>query len=511
VTSPGEVLNRRYRLLERLGEGSMGSVWKAQDTFLERTVAVKELICDRYGAEPVMVRRERVRREALAMAKVEHPAIVTIHDLIYVGSSKDPWIVMAYMRGRPLASIIRQDPPLGAQKVASIGLAVLAGLRACHESSVYHRDVKPANIVVGPDGSVHLVDFGIARILGEDTLTAESKVLGTLEFLAPELLNGRSAGAATDLWALGVTLYYALTGKAPFRAETEGATIAAIFSRNPPEPRGGGAVADVVLQMLRKRPQDRPDGAAVAAALRGGAATTVLATPAAPRQDRPAGVPRQQPPGYHRDAIQPIRQVPRMTPLSGLPVRDAAEVVADWPADKAARELVALGETEAANIVNRCDDPVGGKLLSAIAADHPARARKILEMVTVDRAGLLLDHMSSVAAASALSLPPSATAVRVLGRADTPTVVGALSEMPPHSAASVVLAMDEPRAVEVLGHATPATVAAILRNVSLAGRGQALLDRLPGRFRGLLACQDLVKLGRRLTRRRGAARAGPPR
>jgi tRNA A-37 threonylcarbamoyl transferase component Bud32/flagellar motility protein MotE (MotC chaperone) len=493
VTAPGEVLNRRYRLVQRLGEGGMGSVWQAHDAVLDRAVAAKELISDPYDAEPVAVRRERVRREALAMAKVEHPAIVTIHDLIYAGSARDPWIVMAYARGRPLSAIIREEPPLSEQRVASIGRDVLAGLRACHERSVHHRDVKPANIIVGGDGAVRLVDFGIARIVGTDPLTADTKILGTLDYLAPEVLNGRPAGSATDLWALGVTLYHALTGKPPFLAEAPAATIAAIFFRNPPEPRGGGRLAELVLQMLRKRPQDRPDGATVTSVLRGVAASEggqpyrTGPYQAAVRQDTLRQDTLRQdrllPPPGHRHATKPVGPGQRLTPLYGMPVLTAAKVVAEWPTERAAAGLLALGVTEAANIVNQCEDPVSGRLLSAIAADRPDRARKILEMVTTERAGQLVDHMSSVASAAALSVPPPGRAARILDRADIPTVVGTLSELPARAAAAIVLAMDDSRAVEVLGRASPATVTAILGNVPTAAR-DALLGRLPKRFRG---------------------------
>ena len=152
-----------------------------------------------------------------------------------------------------------------------MALAVLDGLRACHSSQprVYHRDVKPGNIIVSRDGSVHLVDFGIALIAGKVTLTDARRIVGTPQFLAPEMLDGELAGPGTDLWALGVTLYYALTGHAPFAADNIGAIFAAIKFRNPPEPRDGGPLANLVLQMLRKRPEDRPDAATVAAVLSG--------------------------------------------------------------------------------------------------------------------------------------------------------------------------------------------------------------------------------------------------
>jgi hypothetical protein len=485
------MLNHRYRLEERLGQGAMGSVWKAYDTRLERTVAAKELVAGPDSGEDLDVRRERVRREALALAKVEHPAIVNVHDLIYEGSRQDPWIVMSYVRGRSLASCIAGGQPLGEQKVAGIGLAVLQGLMACHTRHVYHRDVKPANIVLSDDGTVRLVDFGIARIVGKNSLTVDSTVIGTPEFLAPELFADRQPGPGTDLWGLGVTLYCALDGRSPFRAETLQATIAAVLGKNPAEPRGGGELAALVLTMLRKRPVERPDAATVAAVLRrvagGGEAGPS-------HQTGPRTVPvRQAPPPRGRaDAPRGAASggraagPARLTPLHGMPAVSAAKMVTDWPADRAVTNLLALERTAAARIINHCDDPVAGRLLTGIAAVEPARARRILEMVTTERAGRLLDHMSSLAAAAALSLGPPTGAVRVLAQAGDLTATGVLLEMRPPAAAGLLVAMDTGRGVTLLGQASPATVADILRNVP-GSRRQELLSRLPELPRALVA------------------------
>jgi hypothetical protein len=506
VTShPVRVLNHRYRLEERLGQGSMGSVWKAYDTRLERTVAAKELVSGRDGGENLDIRRERARREALALAKVEHPAIVSIHDLIYEGPGQDPWIVMAYVGGRPLDLIIRDSRPLDECKVAGIGLAVLHGLMACHERDVYHRDVKPANIVLSDDGAVRLVDFGIARIVGKNPLTVDSNVIGTPEFLAPELLTDHQPGPGTDLWSLGVTLYYALEGRSPFRAETLPATIAAILSKNLAEPRTRGEVAALVLTMLRKHPAERPDAATVAAVLRRvasdghaarpyrQAARAAQGTQAAQATERAARATEragQRPvgPGTRNGSDRRLAgtQPLRVTPLDGMPALDAAKIVSDWPTDRAVTDLLSLGETAAARIINRCDDPVAGKLLSGVAASSPARVRKILEMVTTERAGRLLDHMSSLAAASALSFPTSTGAVRVLGQADYLTATGVLLEMSAPNAAGLVMVMDTERAVKLLGQAAPVTGADILRNVP-GDRRQVLVRSLPQPFRSLVA------------------------
>jgi len=506
MTSPGELLNDRYRLVRRLGSGRMGTVWEASDTDLERTVAVKELAPGSFGDEDATTRRERVKREAIALAQVEHPVIVTVHDLISVGPDKAPWIVMGYVPGRPLSEIIaeRKNEPLSERKISVMALAVLEGLRACHTSRprVYHRDVKPGNIVVGPDGSVHLVDFGIARIVGKVPLTDDRNIVGTPQFLAPELLDGEAAGPGTDLWALGVTLYYALTGQAPFWAETTWAMFAAIKSRNPPEPREGGPLASLVLQMLRKRPEDRPNAATVATILRGVANQPDRSgggqpywTGPLPGTDRRGGTwaPQEQPP-RQRASSQPGPR-PRLSVLSGLPVLNQAQVLAGMPTGLAADALLALTKHDAARIINRCDDALGGNLLSAIAVpgelptgerdagERPTTARKILQMLPPDRRGPLVDHMSSVALAAVLALPPTEEIVRIVDRADTVTVVGALSEMPPVRAAVLVLAMDTGRASEVLRRAAPARVADILRSVSPASRRQEVLSRLPERSR----------------------------
>jgi Protein kinase domain/MgtE intracellular N domain len=497
---PVRLLNGRYRLDARLGQGSMGSVWKAYDTRLERTVAAKELVSGRDGGEDLGTRRERVRREALALAKVEHPAIVSVHDLIYEGPGQDPWIVMAYVRGRPLDLIIKEGRPLDERRVAGIGHAALQGLMACHEERVYHRDVKPANIVLADNGAVRLVDFGIARIVGKNPLTVDSNVIGTPEFLAPELLTDHRPGPATDLWALGVTLYCALEGRSPFRAETLAATIAAILSKNPAEPRTRGEVAALVLAMLRKHPAERPDAATVGAVLRRVANGARANPPAAARPAARAA--RAEPPVTTRAAPPaPPRATPRaerLTPLEGMPALDAAKIVSDWPTDRAVTDLLSLGETAAAAIINRCADPVAGKLLSGIAAGQPARARKILEMVTTERAGRLLDQMSSLAAASALSLPSPTGAVRMLGHADDLTAAGVLLEMSAPSAAGLITAMDAERAAKLLGQAAPVTAAAILRNVP-GDRRRLLLNELTEPFRALVA-RDLERAG--LTSRR---------
>lgn len=492
MTAPGEVLNDRYELKQRLGKGSMGGVWKAYDRVLERTVAVKELITNPSGGEALEIRVERVRREALALAKVEHDAIVTIHDLIYVRSAEDPWIVMGYVHGRSLHDILAAGARLSDKQVAVMGLAVLDGLMACHRLNVHHRDVKPSNIVVGEDGSVRLVDFGIAQVVGKESLTAPSSTLGTLEYMAPELFERRpKAGPATDLWALAVTLYSAVAGQTPFWAESQGAICAAIANREPAPP-GRGPLSRLIMRMLRKTPADRPDAATVARTLRGiagavGAGGRLAQQGLGETGEHPGGTgypPRPQPAGHWDGAQAYVGQ--RRSLLRGMPPVQAAQLIAGWSADRAAAELLMVEPTAAAKIMNQSAVRFAGEVLSSMTASQPNQGRKILEIVTADRAGGLLDHMTAAAAADVLALPPTAGAAGLLAEAEAATAIGALAEMPADRAAPLVLAIGETSAVHLLRMMPdPATVAGILAHVSATTR-QALLNRLPAPFRALV-------------------------
>lgn len=210
------VVNGRYRLAYKLGDGGMGSVWLADDTLLDRSVALKELI-QRGAPNNLEERRMRALQEARAMARVRHPAIVPIHDVFFIDD--DPWIVMEYIKGQSLHDIIRERT-LDERTIAKIGLQVLRGLMAVHRAGVVHRDVKPMNILVADD-SVFLVDFGIARITGDASLTGQS-IVGTPDFLAPERFKaGYKVGPPADIWALGVTFFYALEGYSPFWRDSE--------------------------------------------------------------------------------------------------------------------------------------------------------------------------------------------------------------------------------------------------------------------------------------------------
>ncbi|MFJ3042975.1 serine/threonine-protein kinase [Streptomyces tendae] len=250
------VIAGRYRLLSPLGEGGMGTVWRARDELLRREVAVKEVRAPA-GLPQADVGRmyARLEREAWAAARISHPNVVTVYDVATEGGR--PWIVMELVRGLSLADLLDAEGPLEPGRAALIGAEVLAALRAAHAAGVLHRDVKPANVLLANDGRVVLTDFGIARVEGSEALTMTGEVVGSPEFLAPERALGRTPGPASDLWSLGVLLYAAVEGVSPFRQDTPLSTLRAIVDDELPPPHRAGALGPVVEGLLRKDPAGR--------------------------------------------------------------------------------------------------------------------------------------------------------------------------------------------------------------------------------------------------------------
>ncbi|MFE1264160.1 protein kinase [Streptomyces albogriseolus] len=252
----------RYRLLSPLGEGGMGTVWRARDEVLHREVAVKEVRAPAgLPASDVERMYARLEREAWAAARIADRTVVTVYDV----ATEDgrPWIVMELVRGLSLAEVLDAEGPLSPPRAARIGAEVLAALRAAHAAGVLHRDVKPANVLIANDGRVVLTDFGIATVEGSSALTMTGEVVGSPEFLAPERALGRTPGPESDLWSLGVLLYAAVEGHSPFRQDTPLSTLRAIVDEELPPPRRAGPLAPVVEGLLRKDPAERlsPDRA----------------------------------------------------------------------------------------------------------------------------------------------------------------------------------------------------------------------------------------------------------
>ncbi|MFD9221284.1 protein kinase [Streptomyces sp. NPDC060064] len=252
----GRLIGGRYRLTVPVGSGGMGTVWQARDELVGRDCAVKEPRLPGDPREPSQQRLyERLRREARAAAQVEHPAAVAVHDVVMDGGL--PWIVMELIRGESLHERLKRGslPPAEA---ARIGLAVAGALGAAHTKGIVHRDVKPANVLLGPHGRVVLTDFGIARIQGEEPLTVSGEFVGSLEFIAPERMSGVTAVPESDLWSLGVLLYAAVEGWSPFRRTTLESTLAAILQAEAPKPVQAGPLAELIVRLLSKVPEHRP-------------------------------------------------------------------------------------------------------------------------------------------------------------------------------------------------------------------------------------------------------------
>lgn len=250
------VIAGRYRLLDVLGQGGMGTVWRARDESLGRDVAVKEVRAPAGLSGPDEQRLyARLEREAWAAARITHRNVVTVYDV----ATEDgrPWIVMELVHGLTLSDVLDAEGPMPPRRAALIGAEVLAALRAAHEAGVLHRDVKPGNVLLSNDGRVVLTDFGIAAVEGTSPLTMTGELIGSPEFLAPERALGRTPGPASDLWSLGVLLYAAVEGSSPFRQDTPLTTLRAVVDEELPPPHRAGALTPVIEGLLRKDPHDR--------------------------------------------------------------------------------------------------------------------------------------------------------------------------------------------------------------------------------------------------------------
>ncbi|MFI7500390.1 serine/threonine-protein kinase [Streptomyces sp. NPDC049687] len=253
----GLLLAGRYRLADSIGSGGMGRVWRAHDELLHRGVAIKELTAALYVSESEQaILLARTRAEARAAARINHSAVVTVHDVLEHDGR--PWIVMELVEGRSLADAVKEDGRIEPVEAARIGLWVLRALRAAHSAGVVHRDVKPGNVLLSHDGRVLLTDFGIAQIEGDTTITRTGEVVGSVDYLAPERVRGQDPGPSSDLWALGATLYTAVEGRSPFRRTSPLTTLQAVVEEEAAEPRHAGPLGPVITALLRKDPATRP-------------------------------------------------------------------------------------------------------------------------------------------------------------------------------------------------------------------------------------------------------------
>jgi len=313
------VLAGRYRLKRRLAKGGMAEVWEAVDDILGRPVAVKILHAHLAADESF---RERFRREAIAAARLAHPNVVATFD---TGTDEGvTFIVMELVEGQTLRQLLNDNGPMPPERIAHAGAQVADALHYAHRAGVVHRDVKPANILVCPDGRVKVADFGIAKAVEDseperpspsEALTSTGSIIGTAQYLAPEQVDGRAVDGRTDVYALGVVLYEMACGRPPFTGDTDMAVALKHITTTPPAPasvRAGipQALEALVLRAMAKRPEARYQSAEelraalLAVDLRAGEVTNVVAAPPRPPAPAPARAgtdhtpPRGVPPSF---------------------------------------------------------------------------------------------------------------------------------------------------------------------------------------------------------------------
>ena len=254
----GQLYGDRYRLQLKIAIGGMGEVWQAEDELIQRQVAIK-ILKEEYVSDPNFL--ERFRTEARSAALVEHEGIANVYD--YGEDSNSAYLVMELVPGESLSRVIEREKRLSDIKVLDIIAQTSRALAAAHSRGLVHRDIKPGNLLITPDGRVKITDFGIARVGDQVPLTKTGQVMGTVQYLAPEQATGKPSTPATDLYSLGVVAYEALSGKRPFTGENQMAIAMAHINEMPPalpesiDPR----VQNLVLSCLAKKPNQRPESA----------------------------------------------------------------------------------------------------------------------------------------------------------------------------------------------------------------------------------------------------------
>jgi hypothetical protein len=290
------LIAERYRLVGQIGQGGMGRVWAARDELLARDVAVKELVPAAGLTEPELrALRERTIREARAIAMLDHPNVVRIFDVVF--DRGEPWIVMELVPSRSLFDTVRDDGPMAPDRVARVGLGVLAALRAAHRAGLLHRDVKPGNVLLAHDGRVVLTDFGLATAAGDAGMTSTGIVLGSPQYLAPERALDGEIGPAADLWSLGATLYAAVEGRPPYVRSSPMATLAALATELPAPPERAGVLRHALTALLQRDPARRADAGTAQRLLLAATSPSAAPPPELPRYEHPTfAVPHQRTP-----------------------------------------------------------------------------------------------------------------------------------------------------------------------------------------------------------------------
>ncbi|MFE1166469.1 serine/threonine-protein kinase [Nocardiopsis sp. NPDC058789] len=369
-SDPGRVLVNRYRLDEVIGAGGMGRVWRGTDTLLDRPVAVKELTTPpNLPPHEVDVLRTRMIREARSAAQLSHPSIITVFDV--AEEDGRPWIVMELVRGPSLGDLIKDEGALEVPRAANVGEQMAAGLAEAHDRGIVHRDIKPGNVLIAGNDRAVLTDFGIAHLDGSTHLTSTGLLIGSPSYLAPEIAHGRAATPASDMWALGITLYQAVEGSLPFDRPTPMATLTAIVTQDLPETPNAGALRPVLEALTEKRPEDRPSVLEVRALLReirdsGSTSTTMLAPSLEPAPEDPSDWNRVTDQGTVHRAVSAAEAAPAPAPPPAAVPRRPRERTAGsrsrtlLVAAAAVALLLVVGATTLFVSMNRSDDADAG-------------------------------------------------------------------------------------------------------------------------------------------------------
>lgn len=275
-----------YKITDRIGEGGMGAVFRGIDLMLEREVAIK-MLRPELSRQPTIV--ERFRSEAITLAKLNHPNIATLYNFLRQGD--DFFMVMEFVRGETLDSLIRRSGAMQCDRAIALFCQALEGIDHAHKMGIIHRDIKPANMMFTENGTLKVMDFGIARVLGTARMTKQGNIVGTIEYMSPEQVRGEETDARSDIYSLGILLYEMLTGRVPFNSSSEFELMRSQIEDAPPPPRTLAAhiplpIEQAIMHALAKKPEARHRTAAeFRVALLNGAPVAARMVGSNPHQD----------------------------------------------------------------------------------------------------------------------------------------------------------------------------------------------------------------------------------
>ncbi|MEO0559562.1 MAG: protein kinase [Bacteroidota bacterium] len=419
-----------YRIDAKLGQGGMGAVYKGLDLMLERPVAIKALRAD-IAASPQHV--ERFRQEARTLARLLHPHIATLYALLREGD--DLYMVMEFVEGETFEAVLHRERRIPVDHALRLFDQALRGIDHAHQRGIIHRDVKPANFMVMPSGTVKVMDFGIARLLGTTRMTQTRHAIGTAEYMAPEQVRAREVDARTDVYALGILLYEMVTGRVPFEAESSFETMQAHLQAAPRPPRVltsdlPESVEAAILTALAKAPEDRHASVAdfreaLADVIPTGPPVPLpasFAAPPEPTEPAPAPIVATPPPGPAPETvIAPAREEPpKITDELALddnpPDADASD---ETVPDEASNDELTTAETDAPSTEDEADSTEDDATSSPDddPPTVPSPATRVAAPATVVADAVISDPDSTT---PATVIAPAAVAPTVVARSPAP-------------------------------------------------------------------------------------------